>query len=95
MSRVTTAGIVILRDTLYNMHPDAGGNAEYARGILVGAVGGLVATGMDWSEAMEAASDNAPKTVLAGSVPQSWFGAFGLTGAEADGRRTWERSEGR
>ena len=95
MSRISTINLTTLRDTLHNMHPDAGRDADYARGILVGVVGGLMATGLSWAEAMKVVSENAPKTVVAGCVPQSWFGAFGLTEAVADGRREWERSEGR
>lgn len=68
----------VLKDTLYNLSPHSGGNAEYARGILVGTVAGLMSQGMTWEDAIHLCSDNAPDTVIPGCIPPTWQREFGI-----------------
>jgi predicted sugar kinase len=85
----------VLRDTLHNMAVGAGDSAEYARGVLLGVVGAFMAAGMSWAAAVKLASENAPKVVMAGSVPESWLVDFAVPASEAANKREWRRTVGR
>ncbi len=90
----------ILRDALHNLSPSCGNDAQYDRGLLVGLVAGLQATGLTFAQAIAVASENAPMTVVYNSCPMSWLEAFKIAKAKPAGYkenncRVWERAEGR
>lgn len=63
---------VILKDVLHNLHPRSGATPEYARGILVGVVATLMATGKSFEQASALAWQLMPLEIMPGSVPDSW-----------------------
>ena len=68
---------VVLKDTMYNFHPTSGASDEYCKGLLVGVVGALMATGMSWNDAIAHAAINMPDGARMQentSVPFSWAG---------------------
>ena len=84
-----------LVNVLHNLHHAEGSGTDYARGLLVGIITGLMATGMKWADAAAMCSRDMPRCIKAGTIPQSWIGAFGVHPSQMDGRPAWERSEGR
>jgi hypothetical protein len=87
-------GMATVRDTLHNLHRASGGSADYARGVLVGAVGVLMAGGMLFREALAFCSANAPDRVIPGCVPPGWLPGFGLPAKPEAQAGFWQRSEG-
>jgi hypothetical protein len=69
---------VVLKDAMYNFAPDSGASEEYCKGLIVGLVAGLMATGMTWRNAVAQAAIAAPKTARIGveSMPESWIDSF-------------------
>lgn len=65
---------VWLRDALYNFSPRSGASEEYCKGLLVGVVSALVATGVEWRAAITHAAINMPEDARIGpdTVPESW-----------------------
>lgn len=66
----------ILIDALYNLSPDSGSSADYARAMLVGIVCGMMASGWGWREAMAICSKLAPKNIIADCLPDSYCEDF-------------------
>ncbi len=85
-----------LNDTLHNMHYRSGADSAYARGVLVGVIGTLLAVGMDFDRAIHLASISAPNKIVPNSVPESWRPQFGLPPERCtEGSAYWLRSEGK
>ena len=61
-----------LKDALHNLHPDARSDPRYARGVLVGAVAALMATGLDFPAAFAEVSESLPERVDPAAVPNGW-----------------------
>lgn len=89
---ITLTAPVTLKDTLNNMAPGAG-ESNFAKGVLVGVVGTLMAAGLSFADAIKLASDHAPKRVMFDSVPPSWFEDFGITDPPT-AAGVWVRSRG-
>ena len=91
---VTITKPVTLKDTLNHLAPGASdGDSAHARGVLVGVVGALMATGLSWAAAIKVASDHAPRRVIADSVPPSWLKDFAVIGPVSNANE-WVRSTG-
>jgi hypothetical protein len=62
-----------LKDALYNLHPDSGSSAEYAKGVLVGAVAAIMEVkGCDWEAAMGVVWPHLPEKVRYAAMPATW-----------------------
>ena len=69
----TYVSAVVLRDALYNVHPDAGDNKyPYSRGVVVGVVSALVAVGFTYEQAIKILRATLPEVHRPGSIPPSW-----------------------
>jgi hypothetical protein len=66
---------VKLADVLYNMHDKSGATDDYRKGVLVGVVSALVATGLDFNQAITQVAFHMPDVgsrLYSGTVPDSW-----------------------
>jgi hypothetical protein len=62
-----------LKDALYNLHPESCSSAEYARGILVGAVAAIMeVNACDWTKAMTLVYPHLPSKIMKNAVPATW-----------------------
>lgn len=61
-----------LRDALYNTHPESGASVEYAQGIVVGVVSGMMAHGQKWQDAWATMYKALPKGFRLDCLPYSW-----------------------
>lgn len=69
-----------LKDTLHNAHPinvNSPERAEYARGVLVGVVGTLMAMEMEFEDAVGIIR-NTQKPISDKAIPESWLTDFGI-----------------
>ena len=68
----------LLKDALHNLSEENVGNdplaATYARGVLVGVVVGLMATGMSFDTAYQHCLENFPRNVPTSVIPEAWNG---------------------
>ena len=64
----------LIRDALYNIAPDAGGDVEYAKGILIGVVAVLCATGLEFDQALDKALGLSPDfgNFRFACIPRPW-----------------------
>lgn len=62
----------IMKDALQNLAPGMGSDANYARGILVGIVSGLMATGCTFNTAVRYVRENLPRRIMLNTFPASW-----------------------
>jgi hypothetical protein len=64
----------VLKDALYNLHPDSGSSPEHAKGILVGAIAAVMQVNQcEWAEAMRLVGKHLPNRVMRDAVPPSWI----------------------
>jgi hypothetical protein len=74
--------MTVLKDALYNLHPDSGSSPEYAKGVLVGAVSAIMeVNNRDWPSAIKLISHHLPHKVTRDAVPLSWRGQLAVLGA--------------
>lgn len=75
---MTLTNPVALKDAVHNVSSSSGASEEYARGIVVGAVSALMATGMDWRMAITQIALNWPEDryVPRNVLPPTWVDAF-------------------
>lgn len=66
---------VQLRNIMANFSPDSGASLDHCQGIIVGAVGGLMATGKEFHNALEEVVVAMPHDgrINAESVPPGWL----------------------
>lgn len=66
---------VRLKDALYNLHPSSGADDEYCKGLVVGVVSALMATGMTFSDSLRQVANCLPVgTRTIGNVfPETWI----------------------
>jgi len=72
MERTLKVDTIMVKDALYNLHPDSGSSEEYAKGILVGVMSGLVAVGIEFDTAWNICRHNLPEKVMPNVFPKSW-----------------------
>lgn len=84
----------VLIDTLHNLHYRSG-NAQHAKGVLVGVVGTLMAIGFTYRSAIELCSKYAPKRVYIDGVPESWLADMKIDLNNQPNPTFWTRAEGR
>jgi hypothetical protein len=66
-----------LKDCLYNFHPSSGSNPVYNKGLIVGAISGLMAVGYTFEDACQLVNENLPsQNNLDVSLPESWIEVF-------------------
>lgn len=72
-----------LRDTVYNCHPSASGDRAYARGMIIGCVSGLMATGYTFEdsirqlkEATLTSNNDLKEEHVVGVLPASWVSVW-------------------
>ncbi len=64
----------LLKDALYNTHIRSGASVDYGRGIVVGTVAALMATGhFPFMDALDIVSRNLPKDYRIECMPESWL----------------------
>ena len=66
---------VVLKDTMYNFHPTSGASDDYCKGLIVGAVSALMATGKSFDDSLEQCAICMPETsrlMTKDCVPESW-----------------------
>jgi hypothetical protein len=71
--------LTTLKDAIHNVAAQSGASDDYARGIVVGAVAGMMATGMTWHNAMAQVAITWPANEYApreAALPESWVDAF-------------------
>jgi hypothetical protein len=64
---------MILRDALYNADYHSGTDLRYAKGVVVGAVAGMMAVGITFDEAMVRIRAAMPAAPMEGVTPESWL----------------------
>jgi len=65
----------LIKDALYNLHPNSGSDPLYAKGVLVGLVSGLMARSHakdKFGTVVERIIPLLPDTVMIEAVPESW-----------------------
>lgn len=63
----------VLKDALYNLHPDSHSSPEYAKGVLVGVVAAIMEVlTVEWDDAMNVMRPHLPSKVMRAAVPESW-----------------------
>ena len=70
---------VRLKDAMANFSPRSGASDEYCKGLIVGVVSALMATGMTWRNAIAHAANSMPSDARmqnGASVPESWVGSL-------------------
>lgn len=66
-------GAITLKDALHNLDArENGDDHEYSRGVLVGVVSTLMATGMEFDKAIQLVWQLAPGKIPKERVPESW-----------------------
>ena len=74
----TEKGNVLIKDALYNLHIASGSTIEYAKGVLVGVVSGLMAQGLTFMEVANIVGPLLPVDYRRECIPAPWKGvAFG------------------
>ena len=63
---------MILRDALYNADCSSGSDARYAKGVIVGAVCGIMAVGYTFERALEMVKADMPRNPMEGVMPEGW-----------------------
>ena len=64
-----------LMDAMYNFSPDSGASDDYCKGLIVGAVSALMATGESFDDSLEQCAICMPETsrlMTKDCVPESW-----------------------
>ena len=61
-----------LLNCLYNLAPNTGANLDYQRGIIVGMVSALMASGKTWRSALAVVKRNLPTDYSVLAFPESW-----------------------
>lgn len=66
-----------LRDAMANYAKNSGASDEYCRGVIVGVVSGLMATGFDFDDALDLArtaisDDESRRDLTPENFPESW-----------------------
>lgn len=69
-------GIVRLKDAIYNLNLDAGPSHEYAKGVLLGLVSGLMGCGITFEQATQLMWQIMPNNVPPERIPSSWHDIF-------------------
>lgn len=66
--------VIMLVDCLCNFSPTSGASDDYNRGLVIGMVSGLMATGMSFDEALEQTAKACPNTYISrlDLLPESW-----------------------
>jgi hypothetical protein len=72
MERNLKVDTVMVKDALYNLHPNSGSSKEYAKAILVGVMSGLVASGIEFDTAWRICKNCFPEKVMPNVFPESW-----------------------
>lgn len=70
----TLKNITTLTDALSNLSPTSGASSDYNRGLLVGIVSGLMATGLSFEQALQYVAQACPETYknCLLLLPESW-----------------------
>lgn len=69
--------MTVLRDALYNLHPESATSPEYAKGVLIGAMAALMEVGQfDFQRAIDETSPFLPSRVMKDAVPLEWRADF-------------------
>lgn len=70
--QVERINIVLIRDVLYNTHPDSGSDCSYARGCVVGVVAALMAVGLTFDQAIKVLKAGLPEGRRQDCIPGTW-----------------------
>lgn len=62
----------ILRDALYNLAPKSGAGPDYCKGLVVGIVAGLMATGVSYGAAVLIVRDALPDVYRNDCIPDAF-----------------------
>lgn len=62
----------LLKDALYNLASDSGASNEYCKGLVVGIVSALMATGLSFIAAMDLVNECAPEFPIE-RWPDAWL----------------------
>lgn len=69
--------MTILKDALYNLHPDSATSPEYAKGVIIGAMAALMEVGQfDFQRAIDETALFLPSRVMKSAVPLEWRADF-------------------
>jgi hypothetical protein len=64
---------MMITDALGNLSPDSGASKDYNKGLVVGLVAGLMATGLDFTAALKYVTGHQPQGIdLRAFLPENW-----------------------
>jgi hypothetical protein len=64
--------LTIVRDALFNTSARSGATVDYSRGVVVGIVSALMASGIKFDAAFAVVKANMPDDAMEGVIPPSW-----------------------
>lgn len=64
--------MILLKDALFNTVERSGATVDYARGVVVGVVSGLMSSGVSFNASLAVVKANMPDDAREGIMPPTW-----------------------